>query len=47
MALNDWLDGAPADQVGDASDRIRSGLTGIARAIVGGVESAATIEGGA
>ena len=47
MVLNDWLDGAPADPVGDASDRIRSGLTGIARAIVGGIESAATTGGGA
>jgi hypothetical protein len=47
MLLNDWLDGAAADPVGDASDRIRSGLTGIARAIVAGVESAATVEGGA
>ena len=41
MVLNDWLDGAPADPVGDSSDRMRSGLTGIARAIV------AAIEGGA
>jgi hypothetical protein len=47
MVLNDRLDGAPADAVGASSDRMRSGLTGIARAIVSAVESAPAIGGGA